>query len=165
MDSDLTLLEQNFEPTERLDWLKTRTTTSSREAAMHWVLWPSEHVGLSDGWQNTRGTIVPHWGLVRDTAEFCPARSYEKKIKRPPAVDGDLTVCSEMMDRETIVKPACVNGGRRLKKLNKTALEAPEAMKARPARTSQNNQLELALQNYSNLQICSWDTNSPFRGV
>ncbi len=33
-------------------------------------------------------------------------------------------------------------------------------MKARPPITSQNNQLELTLQECSNLQICSWDTNT-----
>ncbi len=45
---------------------------------------------------------------------------------------------------------------------NKITLESTRAMKAWSARTSCNNQLELVLHKCSNLQICSWDTNSRY---
>ncbi len=53
-----------------------------------------------------------------------------------------------------------LKGGYVLNTVLKTSIDCTGVMKARPAKTSQKNQLELVLRKCSNLQICSWDTNN-----
>ncbi len=102
------------------------------------------HSGERKGWKkrNTYGRCGTGRG----------ANSMERTVRVPDAVEE--TRFADEVNR-TLKGRHCTNYRKKI------ALESTGAMKAQPARTSHNNQLELALHRCRNLQICSWNTNKP----
>ncbi len=150
-------------PDATLTW--TWTTEYQRRLRTNWITAKAAtamKTNLTDKTLDVRTHTMGRTAQENDAR--CCAAFLNKRLTDRLRLMSDMTRMWICAGRSKNLVATIVNRtlGRRYgtKQFNKTALECTRAMKARPARTSQNGQLELALRKCSYLQLCSWDTNN-----